>query len=88
MVQLYVGDIEASLPRPMRELKAFSRLVLDPGESREIAFELPPRAFAFFDAAGPCWRIEAGSFEVSAGFSAADIRQKALVDLKAADFPI
>ena len=77
VVQVYVGDAQASVPRPVRELKGFAKAALDPGETRELAFDLPPRAFAFFDAAARNWRIEEGSFEISAGFSAADIRKSA-----------
>jgi beta-glucosidase len=75
VVQLYVGDSEASVSRPLRELKAFAKAALDPGETRELSFDLAPRAFAFFDENARNWRIEAGSFEISAGFSAADLRQ-------------
>ena len=88
VVQLYVGDAQASVPRPPRELKAFRKVALDPGESRQVAFDLPPRAFAFFDAAARLWRVEAGSFEVSAGFSARDIRAQAVLNLAAAELPV
>jgi beta-glucosidase len=48
VVQVYVADLEASIPRPQRELKAFAKVILDRGETREIALNLPWRAFAFF----------------------------------------
>jgi beta-glucosidase len=81
VVQLYVGDREASVPRPLRELKSFAKVPLDPGERREVSFSLPPRAFAYFDEAGGDWRVEEGTFDISAGFSAADIRAMASIDL-------
>lgn len=79
VVQLYVGDDQASVPRPLRELKAFAKCRLGPGETRQVTLALPPRAFAFFDAAARCWRVEAGDFTLSAGFSAGDLRQHARV---------
>ena len=86
VVQLYVGDTEASEPRPQRELKDFAKVVLAPGESRTLSFELPGRAFAFFDVRSGCWRVEAGAFEISAGFSAADIRVTATIEMDAQTF--
>lgn len=81
VVQIYVGDAEASLSRPLRELKAFRKIELNPGQTRELCFELPPRAFAFFDTGKRCWRVEAGEFKIFAGFSAGDLRTIATVTL-------
>ncbi|APO87321.1 glycoside hydrolase family 3 protein [Marivivens sp. JLT3646] len=79
VVQVYVGDLEASVERPARELKAFAKVTLDAGETKIVRMTLQPRAFAFFDVTAGQWRIEAGSFTVEAGFSAADIRSVATV---------
>ena len=84
VVQFYVGEIEASVPRPVRELKAFRKIVLGAGESQDVTVELGWRDFAFFDAAKGCWRVEAGAFEISVGLSAADIRETAEVTLESA----
>ena len=81
MVQIYVGDAEASLSRPLRELKAFRKIELNPGQTRELCFELPPRAFAFFDKGTRCWRVEAGEFTIFPGFSAGDLRTFDMVTL-------
>ncbi len=83
VVQLYVGDPDASVPRPVKELKAFEKVLLDPGQSRDLSLELPPRAFAFFDTDAGAWRVEAGSFTIAAGFSAMDIRARTEVSLDA-----
>lgn len=83
VVQVYVGDIESSVPRPARELKTFSKISLAAGETREISLDLPAGAFAFWDDAARCWRVEAGAFRIEAGFSAADIRVAAEVVLGA-----
>jgi len=49
VVQLYVNDVVASVTRPVKELKGFERVALDPGESRNVCFNLPVSAFAFYD---------------------------------------
>ncbi|MNL75612.1 Thermostable beta-glucosidase B [compost metagenome] len=58
----------------MKELKAFSKSALEPGEKRKMSFVLDARTFAFFDTTERRWRVEAGEFAVMAGFSATDIR--------------
>ncbi len=80
-MQVYVGDRESSVPRPVRELAAFAKVSLDPGEARTLAFDLPPRAFAFWGDGG--WRVEAGDFEIAAGFSATDLRVRGEIALPA-----
>lgn len=83
VVQIYLGDDQASVPRPQKELKAFAKLAVEPGESHRIKLQLEARAFAFFDADQRCWRVEAGSFTVQAGLSGADIRLTSTVTLPA-----
>lgn len=73
VVQLYVGDEAASVHRPAKELKAFGKAVLGPGESRRIAFGLDARAFAFYAPEQECWLVEAGEFAIRVGFSSADL---------------
>ena len=88
VVQVYVGDLEASVERPARELKAFAKVDLDAGETTAVRMALPPRAFAFFDVTVGQWRIEAGSFTIEAGLSAADIRSVATVQRDDALIPV
>ena len=88
VVQVYVGDLEASVERPARELKAFAKVDLDAGETTTVRMALPPRAFAFFDVTVGQWRIEAGSFTIEAGLSAADIRSVATVQRDDALIPV
>jgi len=73
VVQLYVRDDVASVPRPDKELKAFAKLELAPGESREIALRLDARAFAFYRPQARHWVVEPGSFTLLLGISATDI---------------
>lgn len=69
VVQLYVEDVEASVPRPPRELKGFVKLWLAPGETGMAEFTLTPRDFAFWDIKGAGWKIEPGEFVLHAGTS-------------------
>lgn len=72
VIQLYVGDDEASVPRPEKELKAFAKVHLQPGESRRVTLELDDRAFAFYSERTKHWMVEAGSFTLRVARSAAD----------------
>ncbi len=80
--QLYVHDVECSVERPVRELKSFQKIELNPGESREVVMELADNAFAFFDPILMKWHVEAGAFELAAGESSRDLRLKTKVDRK------
>jgi beta-glucosidase len=74
VVQLYLHDAHASLDRPPKELKGFSRVELAPGESRRVALSLDEAAMSFFDPAKDGWVAEPGAFEVLVGSSSEDIR--------------
>ncbi|HUL76783.1 MAG TPA: glycoside hydrolase family 3 C-terminal domain-containing protein [Vicinamibacteria bacterium] len=74
VVQLYLRDVESSLPRPPKELKGFARVELQPGETRTLTFALDPAALAFFDPGKGDWVAEKGAFEVLLGSSSRDIR--------------
>ncbi|WP_127995701.1 beta-glucosidase [Piscinibacter defluvii] len=82
VVQLYVHDEQSSLPRPPQELKAFAKVFLAPGESRELRLTLSMRSFAFYDDRRAAWVAEAGRFELRVGASAADIRLRVGVVLE------
>ncbi|MFA9428791.1 glycoside hydrolase family 3 C-terminal domain-containing protein [Egicoccus sp. AB-alg2] len=81
VVQVYVRDVEASVPRPDRELRGFTKVHLAPGETARVGIDLGPRAFAFYDADAGDWRVEAGAFEVLVGASATDVRARATIDV-------
>ena len=84
VVQLYVGDPEASVPRPPKELKAFAKVHLKPRETRRITLELVPRDFAFFDVARQSWSVEPGDFVLLVATSAADIKFESRISRTAA----
>jgi beta-glucosidase len=73
VVQLYVSDAEASSPRPAKELKAFAKVALDAGESRQVTLTLDARSFAFFRAEAKHWLVESGDFTLHVGQSSADL---------------
>ncbi len=88
VVQVYVGDLEASVARPVKELKGFAKVTLAAGESRVVRVALRPRDFAFYDLAAGLWRVEAGKFAISAGFSATDLRATAEVTMAGQKLPL
>jgi len=72
VVQLYIRDEYASIPRPIKELKGYLRLSLEPGETRRIMFHLPVNQLAFYDS-GLNLILEPGTIEVMLGSSSEDI---------------
>ena len=69
VVQLYVGDRESTVLRPVRELKAFGKVALEPGESKEVSFTLDKRAFAYWNSEIHDWHVETGAFTIEVGDS-------------------
>jgi beta-glucosidase len=82
IIQVYVKDHEASLARPPKELKAFAKVDLQPGETKTISFALDFRAFAFYSPAYKQWITEDGEFDILFGSSSADIRCSLTVTLQ------
>jgi beta-glucosidase len=77
VVQLYLQDVEASVPRPAKELKGFQKVFLQPGESRSLTLVLRQKDLAFWDTTRGDWRVEPGIFKVMVGVSSADIHADA-----------
>ena len=82
VVQLYVSDPKSSVPRPVKELKGFKKVSLQPGETKTVTFELTPDALKYFDADRHDWVLEPGAFDVLVGASAGDIRSKVRFTVK------
>ena len=74
IVQLYIQDEKSSLPRPVKELKGFSKVTLAPGETKDVTFTITPDELKFFDDAKHEWIAEPGKFKALIGASSADIR--------------
>ena len=66
-VQLYISDLEASVERPVKELKAFQKVFLQPGETQQVSLTIDKRALSFYDEASSQWTAEPGAFEALAG---------------------
>ncbi|MCM1193120.1 MAG: glycoside hydrolase family 3 C-terminal domain-containing protein [Lachnospiraceae bacterium] len=73
-VQLYVRDEAASVRRPIRELKGFDKVMLSPGQEKEITFTLDKRAFVYYEEKIHDWFVESGKFFIEIGASSRDIR--------------
>ncbi len=73
VVQVYVGDIEASVARPLRELKGFVKVHLEPGETQHVSCQLDERAFAFWSRRFQRWVVESGEFMIAVGSSSRDL---------------
>jgi beta-glucosidase len=76
IVQLYVKDLEATVERPVKELKDFQKVHLKAGQKETVYFTLKKRDFAFWDENTSSWKVEPGKFEIQVGASSADIKLK------------
>lgn len=82
VVQLYVGDRESTVRRPLRELKGFEKVALAPGESKDVTFILDKRAFAYWNEDLHDWYVETGEFTIEIGQSSRDIRLSGTVTVQ------
>ncbi len=80
-VELYVQDVESSVPRPIKELKGFQRVELDPGQSTTVVLTLDKKAFSFWNPKTKDWYAEKGKFIIHVGSSSKDIRLKKEIEL-------
>jgi len=88
VVQLYLCDEFASIPRPVKELKGFKRIQLEPGELRHIYFQLDSRQLAFYNE-NMDLVLEPGKFKVMVGSSCEDIRLSGNFEIIGKDtFPV
>lgn len=76
IVQLYISDLKSSLPRPLKELKAFEKVILKAGEEKVVEFTIDKSALSFFDPLKHDWVAEPGDFEALIGASSSDIKSK------------
>jgi beta-glucosidase len=83
IVQLYVRDVESSLHRPNKELKAFAKVQLEPGERKTVQLTLDRASMAYYDDRERAWVAEAGEFEVLVGASSQEIKARATFTLTA-----
>ncbi len=76
VVQLYISDLKSSLPRPKKELKGFSKVYLQPGESRDVSITIGSDALSYYDDTKGQWVCEPGVFEALVGNSSGNLTTK------------
>jgi beta-glucosidase len=81
VVELYVGDSHASVPRPVKELKGFAKVFLQPGEQKEVTLTLNRRSLSYFDVKNNRWTADPGDFSILVGSSSAQIELKGVFTL-------
>ena len=69
VVQVYISNRASKTVCPDRELRAFAKVRLSPGESKKVTLELGDRAFSYFDTRSHDWKIDSGTFQILVGFS-------------------
>ena len=79
VVQVYVHDVAARVPRPAHELRGFRKVALEPGASADVVVPLDARAFAFWSLRDHRWEVEAGEFVIEVGASSRDVRGRVTV---------
>jgi beta-glucosidase len=82
-VQLYVTDVHATVARPVRELRDFTKLDLAPGQSRSVTFELTARDLSYWSETMHDWVLEAGEFEFAIGSSSRNLELRSTVYVEA-----
>ena len=82
VVQLYVAPKDPEFVRPEKELRAFEKISLEPGESRKVAFTLGKRAFAYWNITLHDWHVVSGEYEILIGKSSRDIAQQKAVQVE------
>jgi len=74
VIQIYIADPVSKLPRPVKELKNFSKVNLKKGETKAVEFSLSAESFSYYDPEIHDWVLEPGTFEIIVGCSSKDIR--------------
>ena len=81
VVQVYVATDSGPVRRPERELRAFSKVALEPGETRTVQLELPRRAFAYWDVQHGRWVVAAGEYRIQVADDAHTVVQERVITL-------
>jgi beta-glucosidase len=73
VAEVYVGDRHSSVPRPVKELASFVKVMLGPGETKQVTVSLDRRAFSYYDVKKHDWAVDPGDFDLLVGPSSAQI---------------
>jgi beta-glucosidase len=87
VAQVYVGRADGHVFRPVRELKGFAKVLLDPGETRRVTIPLDDKAFRYWNVASGRWEVEGGTYEVEVAASSEDVRLVAKVVVTGTNAP-
>lgn len=82
VAEVYVGDRHAPVPTPVKELKGFSKVDLNPGETKHIQVTLDRHAFSYYDVKDHRWNVPPGDFEIYVARSAGQIELTGKVTLQ------
>jgi beta-glucosidase len=82
IVQLYIGDVKASEDRPLKELKDFKKISLEPGETKTVEFEITAEDLQYFSGKNHKWIAEPGKFKAYVCASETDVRGEVGFELK------
>jgi len=74
VVQLYISPRNSNVPRPVRELKGFHKVFLEPGECTRVSFSLPEQALAYWSTESGSWCVDPGFYDILLGSSSRDLR--------------
>jgi beta-glucosidase len=79
VVQLYVKHLKSKVGRPVKELRGFRRVALQPGETKTVELPFPAKSLAYWDTSRQAFVVEPDTVEISVGGSSADTRLKTRV---------
>jgi beta-glucosidase len=82
IIQLYVADKQSTVLRPVKELKEFAKVELQPGETKTVTFMLGKRAFAYWSTEIHDWHVETGEFDILIGKSSRDIVLSKIIEVQ------
>ena len=86
--QLYIGDPESSVSRPVRELRSFAKVNLEAGAAETVTFHLDARDLSYWSVPHHRWVLEAGSFDIAVGASSRDLRLTTTINVTAPPVPV
>ena len=87
IAQLYVAKPDATVFRPAKELKGFTKVFLKAGESKTVTIPLDDKTFRYWNVATDCWEVEGGSYQLLVGANVQDIRLTADITLPGTGAP-
>lgn len=81
VVQLYVSQKNPKVDRPIKELKAFKKVYLNPGETQKVILEFDKNSLSYYDEASRSWKLDKDDYEILIGSSSRDIKLRSLISL-------